>query len=620
LTSGSADAIAAVKEGFFEANKQMSESDRLIMSSFNVANENLETGLQRLQKTYGDVSGILAGVSGNIQEEISAASQTAKQAYESGAVESARTLGHGSNEAIKALQQGRTGAIDALRQSSQQQISTSQTGLRDALGLGQPYQQKGTEGLGAFADTALNPDSALFQRNLAKSQEALDSKLASLGLLNSGAAIQAQSELIQDMTAKEMERQTGLQRDLANMGLGQIGQQQGLIADATRSQIGAIAQQAGLRAGLEQSTAQNIANVATQTATNQAQIQSQLGRDLGQLSQMSGDQKVNMLKDMGVIDINYQIQGAQDFAKIDSLLANNALQQGIARGEISQSMANNFMNEGLQTGNILGALSTNLSNLGQASATNQANMETSNQNNLFGLRQEGLRESLASRERNQNNLQALPLQQFGDQYNIGRTNLTNLQNMEMGGANTAAAGLYAGAQRNMQQANNATSNFNDMLSLAGTMGGSSAFKNFGSGLMDSFRQNGFSGAGNFIKGATVGATQMPNTISPAIAPTTQINLPSSGVPANLGNFGVTPFNPTTQEMPSMWNDTPTNNSFFQPPNTLQVEVLPHNYNSSGRNKATLTNGTGIHQNPYSGNQMPHRQSPRGFRQYLGVQR
>jgi len=598
LTTGSTEAINALNQGFQQANQQMSESDRIILSSFDASNENLDTGLQRLQTKYGDVSGILSGVSGNIQTELSNYSQIAKQAYDSGSVEAARTLGKGSNEAINALTQGKTGAITAIDQGTQQQITTSQTGLREALSQGQPYATKGTEGLGAFADTALNPDSALFKRNLSIAQEDLNQQLASRGLLNSGAAIEAQSNLIQDMTMKEMERQTGLQKDLANMGLGQVGQQQGLIADATRNEIGAIAQQAGLRAGLEQSTAQNIANVATGTASQEANIQSQFAQQIGSLAQMTGEQKVNMLKDMGALDANYQVQSAQDMVKIDSMLANNAVQEGVARGEISQDIANNLMNQGLQTGNILGSLSTNLSSLGQSSAINQATLDQGYQNQLLGLRQEGLRGALTARDTQKNNIQDLPLNQFEDQYNIGRTNLTNLQNLEMGKANQQAGAFYAGAQRNMDQGNSAMNNFNTALQVAGTVDGAMN-SGFGQQLSQSFQQGGFSGAGNFLKGAFGGETQVPNSVAPMSAPTSQINLPSSGVPTNLGNYGVTPFNPSTQSMPSMFDSTPTSNSFFNPKPSLQIEVLPN----GGRGKAGF--GPALNEGGSTGAQNPN---------------
>lgn len=632
LKNGSADTINAINEGFQNANNQMTEADRLIISSFDSSTETLEDGLTRLQYKYGNINDILAGVSEQSRDLISENSAIAKQAYESGAVDASKTLGAGSDEAIRTLEKGR-----------EQQIQTGQTGLREALGQGQAYAQKGTEGLGAFADTALNPDSALFKRNLAEAQESLNQQLASRGLLDSGAAIEAQSKLIQDMTQEEMQRQTGLQKDLANMGLGQVAQQQGLIADQTRNEINAIAQEAGLRAGIQQSTAQQ-----------QAQLQSQLGRDLAQLSTLSTEQKVNMLKDMGVLQANYQAQSAQDIMEIDKALATTAIQEGVARGQISQQQASNLINQGLQTGNVLSSLSTNLSNLGQTTATTVANQEMLQNQQELGLQQEGLRGALSMRDRLQTQEQGLPLQEFQDQYNITRPSQTNLQNLEMGQANARQQALLAGAQRNMQQSNDATSNFNTLLSLAGTFGGGGAGGSTGGGggffqaLTNAGQQGGTGGVFDFAKGMFTQG-QRANTNIPMTPSESGVNLPSSsGLPSNLSNFGVTPYNPSSASMPSMISSTPTSNSFFNPsgpgPGELNTSfgVQPLS-TGGGRGKAGFAQampqqqqmpsdtgkfvngrGTGFSlqqqlantKNPYTGNQMPRVNNTQGFRNQL----
>jgi len=423
----------------------------------------------------------------------------------------------------------------------------------------------------------------MFNRALKKSQENLNQQLASRGLLNSGAAIQAQSELIQDMTQKEMQRQTGLQRDLAEFGFEATGQQQALMADQARTEIASISESAGLRAGLEQATARDIANVATsstsqqaqiqtqlaqnlataqqqtaqqeaqirtqtaqglaaaqtgtaqqqalleaqagrnlaeqqtttaqqtaqlqdasgrnianvatttaaqkaaldaQTAQNiagvatgtaqaQAQVQTQLSQNLAQISQLNTEQKVELLKSMGLADAGFTAQSAQDLIAVDKMLAQNVIQEGMARGDISQQQAQSFLNQGQQSADILGNLASNVSNIGQTAATTVLNAERQDQQTGLGLQQEGLRGALSTYQNLNERLSNIELDEFGAQYGINRASQDALQNMELGLATNQANALNLQARNEREDAQGYKDTFNSAIEALGSYSGGS---------------------------------------------------------------------------------------------------------------------------------------------------
>lgn len=632
LTTGTQEQISALNQGFQNANKQMTESDRLLLSSFDASKETLDSGIQRLQQKYGDISGILAGVSKDAQGAISEASTIAKQAYDSGAVQAAATLGKGSTEAINALKSGGTAAVDALTQGRQQIQTTSTGGLREALNVGQPYGTQGAAGLQAFANTALDPNSQLFQRNLGIAQEKLNQQLASRGLLNSGAAVEAQSNLVQDMAMKEAERQTGLQQTLAQMGLNQATNQQGLISQNTQNQINALANEANLRAQLEANLGQNIANVAQGTAQGQAQLQSNLANQLGQLAQMSGEQKAQLIQSLGLSQAQFNAQDAQSVAQMDQILAQNILQNGVARGEISNQMATNMLNQGIAQGNVIGTLNQNLANISQQAATNTLNTDMANQATRLGIAQEGLRGALTSRDALQNTLQGMPMAQYQDEYNLARQALDAQNNLTMASKNAQANALQAGAAMNMQQAQNAQSNFNQFMGAMGGLAGTSAgqnligkantgFRNFFNPQPTQSTNLGFVGtaAQNQVAPMTYSgpANQNFNTYGPVNQPSTTVqNLPSMGFgttptpyfPQNIP-LEYAPKEPEVQNSSPMMYQGPANApqpygpvnqpQQTQPQQRLDIEIMP---------RTTY--------NPYNaGNQIQRRSLVQGFRDY-----
>jgi hypothetical protein len=780
LQTGSAQNIAELKKSFVEVNSKMTEADRVLASSFDYSTETLNDGIKRLQDKYGDVSQILAGVSQGSEKIISENSDIARQAYQSGAVQTAVTLGKGQDTAIQALktgqeqsvgaltgaqqtatqaltqgqtqanqslgqglasatgalqqgqgqanralnqglgqatgalQQGLTTASDISTQATGQQLAIGQTGLREALGQGQPFQQAGTAGLQSFADTALSPDSALFKRNLSIAQENLNQELASRGLLNSGAAIASQSKLIQDMTEKEIVRQTGLQQTLAQMGLQQTGNQQQLIADQTRSDVQAIATSAGLRAGLEQATAtqiasnavdtaktkagvvqgtaqdiarqygnvaqqysqnaqqtaQNLSNVATGTAQNVAQqygssaeqqanvigqtaqaqagYQSQVSRDLAELSKYNTEQKVQILKAMGMADANFQAQSAQDIIQIDSILANTAIQNGVSRGELSMQTANNLMNQAGQTSNLLGTLNNQVATLREAGINNATQQEINRQNQLLNTRTAGTTLATQAELGIQDRLSALPLDQFENNYNIGRTSQTALQNIEAGNMNMQQNQAMLRAQQENASADRTMAGFNSMLGAAGTFAGSSQGQSFIGGLSNK-GNGGNVGGGTMTSTVPAGqglssynpstslsrtptSTYTPNynlsgrtqsQAQPTFTNTYQTRQPTTSSSGMNFGFGKATAD-TTQPVADLMGSQSGFRQYLEQP---VAQALPSDTRVGAGFSMEQQNYYDNPQvaqldyamsNPYSGNQMPRRQPVQGFRNYLSM--
>jgi hypothetical protein len=245
------------------------------------------------------------------------------------------------------IDEGFAARMDDLTQSFD--AATQQLGIstQEAIQAGQPFAQGGRAGVEAFGVSALDPNNPLFQRRLQQGQEALNEQLAARGLFNSGAAIEAQSDLINEMTAQEQQAQVGRQLQLAQLGQPAVGAEQNLLAqqginlanlqrgrgDAFSALRGGVdaARLANIQQGTaglqnaQQMTGNQLTGLFNQTASNLANLRSGAGaaqaqslRDVGQ-AQASG--QVNIANALGAANINAnKIRQAQGDALTSGLM------------------------------------------------------------------------------------------------------------------------------------------------------------------------------------------------------------------------------------------------------------------------------------------------------------
>jgi hypothetical protein len=215
---------------------------------------------------------------------------------------------------------------------------------------------------------------------------------------------------------------------------------------------------------------------------------------------------------MGMADANFQAQSAQDIIQIDSILANQAIQNGVSRGELSMQTANTLMNQAGQTSDLLGTLNNQVATLREAGINNATQQEINRQNQLLATRTAGTTLATQSELGIQDRLSALPLDQFESQYNIGRTSQTALQNIEAGNMNMQQNQAMLRAQQENASADRTMAGFNSMLGAAGTFAGSSQGQSFIGGLSN--KGNG-GNAGSGTMTSTVPAGQGLSSYNPS---------------------------------------------------------------------------------------------------------
>jgi len=551
------DQLSAFEGALTSANSLIADSDRVLSLGYDEAGKQLSVAKGNILSGTGEARTIVGGLNNFGQAE----------------------LQRGLSDAVSNQQIGATTANKYI-----------EGGLREALNQGGAYVNQGTKGLNAFSDTALNPNSDLFSRNLAKSQEALNRQLYSRGLGESGAAIEAQSNLIQDMTMKEMERQTGLQAELAKLGAGQIAGQQ---------------------------------NVIQQGATQQAQIAQNLANSLSELTTRSAEQKVQLAKDLGLVDANFVMSNAEQLSQIDQILAQNSINEAVQSGDISMAQAQNILQTGQLQGGSIQNYMNSLANVQSQAASQQLNTDVSQEQSIANARQQAVMSAVQRGMSLEDALTQFPLEQFQQNYNIDRSRLDQNSDLTTGQMNreqealTALANLQGSKDLGLAEA---------LRTMGGGSGGSSIqsgakidigkiFESIAnSDFVNTIRSGGdfrsalatVPGIGSLFgystdpnSGATTNTTENPyaNTTSYGERQTNTSDFDwmndrnsvwndpffdrttptTPTIPTNDMNG----YDPSTQDAPSMFDSTPTDNDFFNPTptNTLDVEVL------DGRSKA-----------------------------------
>jgi len=429
------------------------KADELVRSisstpSYEEAQRRLDSGVinarNTLQKATAGAEQALGGLS-SAGAAIGQGAQQAQGIRQAGLGAGQDALTTGSELAIRAAQEGQQQASQNIAGAGQQAQQALQTGAGQALGAlgagtqgalaaGQPYQAAGQAGLEAFAQNALSGElSPLAQLQLQEGSKQLNEQLAARGLLNSGAALEAQNQLAQQVLAQEADKQRMAQQSLAGMGQAQVGATQGLLSQqgltsanilgglgqgqaALAQDIGAqqagLAERGGARtadiqrglgaqvAGLQEAGSRDLSNLAYQGAADQAAYDAQQAQQVAQLRAGAGQQLASGIMSQAPISSQLAVQQGQEEALRQQQLADLAMQRGRTEagytqnlgqqqaalatdlgsnmaniyGGLGSNLANLYTGEGSQRANTLMGASTNMANAALGGATSQANL------------------------------------------------------------------------------------------------------------------------------------------------------------------------------------------------------------------------------------------------------
>jgi len=248
-----------------------------------------------------------------------------------------------------------------------QQASAYEQGLQRSGQYLEPYTTAGTQALDMYAEAAMDPySSALFQRRLAKGQEALNQQLASQGLLNSSAQLELQKDLYADLSAEEEQMANQRLANLAQMGYGAGGQLSGLAGQYG----GQYAQDVG---------------TAGQMGYTQARDIGSMYKDIGQLNLEEQQQMADIASQFGLseADVYKQIAGlkpASMEAEAQALRDLGIRTAGVYTGTgtnlagVSQGLASNLGDIYSQAGENAGAYQLYRGNINQGMISDLAKL------------------------------------------------------------------------------------------------------------------------------------------------------------------------------------------------------------------------------------------------------
>jgi hypothetical protein len=371
-----------------------------------IAQATSESGEQQLQQGYGQAIGrqnqfagvdytpqqqaLLSGGYGGAMGSVAQGYGQALGELQGGAA-GMPYIQQGQQQAVRSLGRGGQQAIGTIGGGVGAQQSAIQQALMGAQMQGQPINVAGQAGLGAFANAALaNPyENIAFQQRLGQSSEALNRQLAARGLYNSGAGIQAQSDLINTLTGQEQQAQIDRQLALAQMGQEQSGLTQNQMMQAGGTLADIFGQGAYQQAGIQERRGQGLADVfmtggAAQADMSMASQQQRADIAARQGESLAGLQVGQGAALSGLFDTRYAQQAANVAAQNQLDLARGADMANVQTQRGTNLM--NILNQGMGSqadialnaaqnrANIYSNLGSNIANVYQQSATTQGNV------------------------------------------------------------------------------------------------------------------------------------------------------------------------------------------------------------------------------------------------------
>ncbi|MDB4312203.1 hypothetical protein N9937_02110, partial [bacterium] len=266
----------------------------------------------------------------------------------------------GANQGLDAIMAGGSGALSAI-----------QGGMGNAISALNPQMTAGRYGLGAFSDSALNPNSAALNMRLDNQATAINRQLAARGLLNSGAGIQAQSDAAKQIIADESERQVGRQAQLAQLGIPAFGQAADYANRGALAQAGIYSGLGGQVAGIQGARGQSLADLAVQEGTARGSVISGTGANLF-------NALVNRGTNLGGLAERTGTRGADVMSNRQNSLANTAIGTATTGANLSATLG-----QGLA--NTYGAQATDIMNQQAAANAQSAAKKNSIMSGVLGL-------------------------------------------------------------------------------------------------------------------------------------------------------------------------------------------------------------------------------------------
>lgn len=289
---------------------------------------------------------------------------------------------------------------------TQEQLGALGGAKGEIMQAGQPYTDIGQQALQAYSQYALDPfSSPLYQQQLEQGQEALQERLATMGLSQSSAAIEQEQEMIRRMQAEALDRAQGQQGNLAQMGQGQTqlqqqlgaqlaGQQADVYGRAGQLETGVEAQRAAQLADLYQRATGQQLDVAGMVASGQAGAAQGQAQDISQLIAQQALTEADLARQQGVAASALQAEKGQLLGQNQQDLYSRLMQfQAGKTADIAGveqqgllNLANLYGNMGAQRANIAtgtgaaqasaaGQTGTNLANIAMQSGQAQADLK-----------------------------------------------------------------------------------------------------------------------------------------------------------------------------------------------------------------------------------------------------
>lgn len=274
-----------------------------------------------------------------------------KRTIDVGALQTALPAIEAGLRSREQLASGAQQGLDTLGRSAGYELGAQREGYGRAAELLDPAYSAGSRGLEAFADSALNPNSAVLRRGLSEQERAIDRGLAARGLLRSGPGLEMQKEAAQELIEKDMEKQIGRQQALANMGLQTGGQLANIFTG-----------QAGAEADIARRLGQGTSNIQMGLSGDIARQNVGVGDALSQAFAQRGTAQNLRLSQLGsnLANIATRQGGATGSAAMQtgSSLGNIYLGQGQARADAitgAQNTRNQQMQGLLNLGGSIGS-------------------------------------------------------------------------------------------------------------------------------------------------------------------------------------------------------------------------------------------------------------------------
>jgi len=193
----------------------------------------------------------------------------------------------GQTSALRGLNVGGQTALDATRTGSSGATEAIGSGFGEARNLGSNFVQAGNTGLSGLQDY-VGADSPFLQRKLDRSQQAIDTNLASKGLYGSTGGVQLVGEGAQNILEADEQQRLNVLSQLTGYGANQTGTQQNLATQEALAQADILRGQGLTEAQIAQQLSTQQAGINQNTGATRLQTNLNLGSGISGLNRDIG--------------------------------------------------------------------------------------------------------------------------------------------------------------------------------------------------------------------------------------------------------------------------------------------------------------------------------------------